>query len=603
MTPCGWRGGSSAMLRAIHEWIGLSMLPVLLKELREQSLAKRTYVLRTVYALAMYTIFYLIYHAELGGLASGDVSVLGQGHKLFTQVVIWQFIGIYLFLPALVAPLIGSEDERGNLDLLLTTRLKTWELLAQMLFSRLIGMGTFLLLALPIAAVAFTLGGVSATRIGTAVIALLLTLLQVGCWSLWCSARSHSSMKALVGAYFGGVIVLFILVPLFAALPSLVLYRLGATMVPYPFLLFWLSNRSLGDIAFSGVMVVASAVVFFLFAMRALRRRQLWPSPTMREQMSVYRLSRLREIFARTPTVVHTARLEESPTSGFEKWRQRFGTRGGDGARRNELSPDLPAEQALSWRELRLLAVTKPEFRTAVGWTSALVVLTVLAIDIWDISMHGSLRPFGTRWLLDGILFTAMAAITCVSATLINRERAAGVLDLLLASPLSTHELITQKLAGARRLGEIACAVIAILGACEVRLSMGSRFMPALREIVFIVAAAWIYLRLCAWIGLAISLIVRNKLHAVVIALIVLCAWGFLPQIIVNYFVATASGPSQAWQYLRLLSFSEIVRVGSGSSLAWSAFATVNLLWYGMLLYLVRRWCLRHADEKIGRVS
>src|SRR5258708_25819801 len=172
--------------------------PLLAKELIELAAARRTYVLRALYALGMFGLFVAVFARQFLAMQRGDIEVFGEGGKLFDAMVWWQFAGIYLFLPVLVAPMIPLEEQRGNLDLLLVSGVGPVQLLFQTLLSRLIGMGGFVLLALPIAGLAYTLGGVSVEHIGVAAVCLFYAAIQTRCVALWCSAKYPSPLPALV---------------------------------------------------------------------------------------------------------------------------------------------------------------------------------------------------------------------------------------------------------------------------------------------------------------------------------------------------------------------------------------------------------------------
>ncbi|MBC8113528.1 MAG: hypothetical protein H7062_04065, partial [Candidatus Saccharimonas sp.] len=184
--------------------------PLLTKELVELSARRRTYLVRTVYAIALYSVTMWTYWCWLGQFEADSFEMLGRGQTLFNELLRWQFWGLYLFLPVVTSSAITSEKERDTLSLLLLTKLGSWTILLEKLLSRLVAMGSFLLLGLPLAAVAYSLGGVDVESIWKATYVLSVTSLQVASFALLCSTWFRTTSSAFVGTYLLGTVgVLF----------------------------------------------------------------------------------------------------------------------------------------------------------------------------------------------------------------------------------------------------------------------------------------------------------------------------------------------------------------------------------------------------------
>ncbi len=184
--------------------------PLLAKELVELSARRRTYLVRTVYAIALYSVTMWTYWRWLGQFEADSFEMLGRGQTLFNELLRWQFWGLYLFLPVVTSSAITSEKERDTLSLLLLTKLGSWTILWEKLLSRLVAMGSFLLLGLPLAAVAYSLGGVDVETIWKAMYVLSVTSLQVASFALLCSTWFRTTSSAFVGTYLLGTVgVLF----------------------------------------------------------------------------------------------------------------------------------------------------------------------------------------------------------------------------------------------------------------------------------------------------------------------------------------------------------------------------------------------------------
>jgi len=179
-------------------------LPLLAKELTEQSARRRTYIIRVVYAAALYGFTLWAFWNQLGSWNSNSFAMIGKGRELFEALAYLQFAGLYLFLPAMTCGVLTSEKERETLSLLLLTKLGPWTIVFEKLLGRLVPMASFVLLSTPLLAVAYSLGGVEAFEIGQLAWALSVTALQVGSLSLACSAWCRTTSSAFLSSYLIG---------------------------------------------------------------------------------------------------------------------------------------------------------------------------------------------------------------------------------------------------------------------------------------------------------------------------------------------------------------------------------------------------------------
>lgn len=179
-------------------------LPLLAKELTEQSARLRTYIIRVVYAAALYGFTLWVFWNQVGSWNSNSFAMIGKGRELFTALALLQFAGLYLFLPAMTCGVLTSEKERETLSLLLLTKLGPWTIVFEKLLGRLVPMATFVLLSTPLLAVAYSLGGVEAFEIGQLAWSLSVTALQIGSLSLACSAWCRTTSSAFMSSYLVG---------------------------------------------------------------------------------------------------------------------------------------------------------------------------------------------------------------------------------------------------------------------------------------------------------------------------------------------------------------------------------------------------------------
>ena len=117
--------------------------------------------------------------------------------------MILQFGAVFAFLPAMMSGVLTYEKERDSLALLFLTDLRPWEIILQKYLGRLIPMLTFLLLSMPLTALAYSLGGITLDDLIRSGYMVLLACLQVGAFSLMCSAWCRTSLSAFLCAYLG----------------------------------------------------------------------------------------------------------------------------------------------------------------------------------------------------------------------------------------------------------------------------------------------------------------------------------------------------------------------------------------------------------------
>src|SRR5262245_48489664 len=96
-------------------------LPLLARDLIAQAARKRTYVIRVVYASLLFLAAYLMFHNHLQAGRTSPLAVLGTGRQMFTTVVALQFIGVYVFTPAITCGVLTHEKEKASLQLLFLT--------------------------------------------------------------------------------------------------------------------------------------------------------------------------------------------------------------------------------------------------------------------------------------------------------------------------------------------------------------------------------------------------------------------------------------------------------------------------------------------------
>jgi ABC-type transport system involved in multi-copper enzyme maturation permease subunit len=179
-------------------------LPLLGKELRERANRPRTYVIRVVAAVLFFGTFLWFCGSSLQAAEAGGI---GGGSAVLLPVLTLQLVGIHLFIPALMCGSIAAERESGTLDLLRLTRLGPWRIVMEKFFAGLLPVVTFVLLGVPLYAVAYALGGVEPEEVLYIAWVLVLALAEVGAFTLLMSACCTTPISAFVATYaLGGIL-------------------------------------------------------------------------------------------------------------------------------------------------------------------------------------------------------------------------------------------------------------------------------------------------------------------------------------------------------------------------------------------------------------
>ena len=415
-------------------------LPLLAKELIEQSARKRTYVIRVVYASILFFTAFLLFYEELRVGTTSPMAVLGKGRELFMSLVALQFAGIYLFMPAMMCGVVTQEKERASLQLLFLTRLGPWTILFEKLAGRLIPMLYFLLLSLPLLAFAYTLGGVSLASLLTGVWMLALTAIQMGALALVCSTYFRTTVGAFIWTYllgiamFAGPALFWLIVHVFTGFDVVQAMRnSGISSEGWLFLvespLFGIMHfmasvhtpgGAPGHLAAHSVFVLGASALFLVLARRFLVRRAFVPPRNV--VLNVFQI--LDRIFVR----LNNNRL----TRGVE-----FVSH----------SAALPDADPVAWRETTKRSLGKGRYLARIFVALEVPVALLCLITIFD-----ALNAEPLELLLFVVWIVTVLMVSVQASSLIAGERSHQTLDVLATTPLKGRDIIRQKFRSVRRL-------------------------------------------------------------------------------------------------------------------------------------------------------
>jgi hypothetical protein len=609
-----WESTDNIMQKRISNFL-LSLkhcgLPLLTKELIEQSARRRTFIVRVVYASLLFFTAFLMFYQELRVGATNSLAVLGKGRELFTLVVMLQFTGIYFFMPAMTCSVVTQEKERASLQLLFLTRLGPWAILFEKLASRVIPMLCFLLLSLPLLAFAYTLGGLTLASLLTGVGLLVLAVIQMGTLALLCSAFFRTTVGAFmwsylltIGMFFGPPLVWVLVKSLFGFDIDQYLQRTNLGLQNWGILahlpLFGMAQFEVGQrflagavwpLAFHAVLVaLQSSLCLVLARVFLVRRASLSPRNVV---LNVFKI--LDRIFLR---------LNNNPlTKGIVFVRD---------------SAALPDQDPVGWRETTKRSLGKGQYLARI-----FVALEVPIAGLCLTCIFASLSADPLGLLLALLWLVAILMVSVQSASLIAGERSHQTLDVLSSTPLLGRDIIRQKFRSVFRLMLVLAIPFAtIFGfTAAMRWNMpdyryrfaGSGWQPPeFRLGVYLTCSlltVLIYLPLVAWMSFYIGLRVKTQARAIVAAMGAVLVWCLGPMIFIAMPIEIIFRPAfdSGWAFCLLTS--PIGMVGFNEDYNWNQLLNrpwlamfLNFSWYAIWVVFFRWLCFAQADRLLGRV-
>ena len=516
-------------------------LPLLKRELIELAQRKRTYVLRCICLLAFALVF-LTFYAELNSRAVNLMWMLGQGRDMSAVLFITLMVTIYVLAPAMACAAITSEKEKQTLGLLLISRLTPLGIVLEKICSRMLPLLSLVIVAAPLFGISYLFGGISFYDTSLGLMILLFTIFQITAVAVFCSAVLETSIAAFWATYL-------ILAALYFTWPILV----EAHILPSP---DFLSSRSGEEFLFFpgyqlamlventqswpeiAILTVPQLMVTLLFAVAA-RFGVVWFSYGTAHSLERQWL-RL-QAFAIGPV---TSRFRGSKV-------------GDEVACRLTEADSLPVEcsstgladlKPIGWREKRRNSLNRP--RTLLLFSAGFFLLQ------WWVLEENSSGAAADCCSLFSFVFLIVAVLLVLSQTcrLFGREREQQTLEVLLATPLNSFEILKQKRSGVNRL--ILLLLIPVLGTCFFNVfyttvrscTLTQAYMSGpnyqyrssstahVGTIHWICAStlytmcavgnAFIYMHLAKWVALALGLKLNSQMKAMIgslVSILVLC--------------------------------------------------------------------------------
>jgi ABC-type transport system involved in multi-copper enzyme maturation permease subunit len=536
-------------------------LPILAKDLLERASRKRTYVFRFIYGLALFVAACTLFYGNIGVSADAGQS-LGRGADHFGWLMSIQLAVLYAIVPIISAGAVAGEKQRDTLGLLLVTTLSPSQIILQKFAARTASILSFVCLSFPLLAITYTFGGVTSGELVLGMLGLIVVCLQLGAFAILCSTYFQTTTQALAITYL--------------------------SFLCYEFMRFQVSESGTFFAPPSAAGVVLGAVTTWICLTFA--------AGVLVDRAFVQSRNYLLEFFRYLDHVFESMNVV---TGGIVLVRDRG---------------FLPKRAPIRWRETRKksLGTFRYLFRVLVA-----MEFPILFCIQWMRLSPPTVRSFnasddGLAVLLDLLWISAAALVTLHAASLISEERSRQTLSVLLATPISSKRILSEKLSGVRRLVAVLLVPFATIVVFE-------HWFYSHRSFDYLVLSALTvvtYLTVTQWVALAIGLRFPNQLTAIVGSVLVIAVWaGGLTLTLPLLKYLGVEGGAVATAIHALSPIDMIVSVqnsatygsvyrGTASPWATSPVATVvHFSFYLGVAFALQWWCRRAADHYLGRIS
>jgi len=584
-------------------------LPLLRRELTELANRRRTYIVRVVGAIVILFFVFIAYNQEISGrmgrpiTATTDLSArfLGIGGDVFRRITPTLFFAIQLLIPALCCAAVTSEKESNTFGTLLLTRLSPGVIVVEKFLSRLVPMLTLLALTFPVLAHVHALGGVDTNQLVGTLWLLFAECLLFASISILCSSWFATTVSAFTVSYFvtGLLAILSLSLDFETFVPSAI-WRTAqhARTVPPSSqlgLTFHLILSSLGLANSAGptpgwILVFVSSIPALLTTIACLL---------------VARLVLVRRAF-----ITHASILMKF-FRAVDVFFKDINDRTTGGIMIISDSTSMPLYQPVVWREQNKKSLGKLRYLIRI-----LVAIEFPTLLICAYAAIGSARSgFDGLYILQVVVWIMAAVVAMVKgSTLFTSERANQTLEPLLATPMTTVEILDQKIAGMRRLLVVLAVPVLTVNFTHAILSInfsGAEILSVstARGLVYLflsVCCCFVMFRLIAWSSLGIGLRVHSQTKAVLISFGFWGVWSALPFVVTSLmhphpetgiFMAMFSPVTVPLSVESLMIYG--IRSNEDFPIHW--WAVASLIVYGLVSIAVQHFVRSSASKFLQR--
>ncbi|MFC1634545.1 ABC transporter permease subunit [Planctomycetota bacterium] len=208
--------------------------PIFDKELRVSSRRRRSYVLRCAYIVALSVFIVSAWYSILGARSSGSVvyqvSRFSQiGRTVIASIVWFQFVVAQLIAIVMLSASISDEIRAGTLAVLMTTPIRSFQIVAGKLLSRLLQLILLLAISLPLLTIVRVFGGVTWAFVLSSVCVTLTAVFFSGAVSLLLSMTYRQAHIVILVTIIGYMVIFGILPGLFNLLAVAGLFNRDTT--------------------------------------------------------------------------------------------------------------------------------------------------------------------------------------------------------------------------------------------------------------------------------------------------------------------------------------------------------------------------------------
>ncbi len=207
--------------KVANGWLAVRQNPIILKELRYRMRSWRGVIDLGLYTLIL-GIIGLISYASLasstrfysysyysGYNTSYNARSQELGTNYFTAIVVAQLFLACVLAPGFSAGAIAGEKERQTYDVLLVTLLRPRDIVFGKLFAALAYLLLVLVAGIPVASVAFLMGGVSLDQLFMALLVMVVASVMVGSVGIFWSSAMRTSREASRYTFWSILVLLF----------------------------------------------------------------------------------------------------------------------------------------------------------------------------------------------------------------------------------------------------------------------------------------------------------------------------------------------------------------------------------------------------------
>ena len=410
--------------------------PIFDKELRVCSRRRRSYVLRCAYIAALCIFIVSAWYSILGARSSGSavyqVSRFSQiGRTVIASIVWFQFVIAQLIAIVMLSYSIRDEIRAGTLAVLMTTPIRSFQIVTGKLLSRLLQLILLLAISLPLLTIVRVFGGVTWSFVISSVCVTLTAVFLSGAVSLLLSMTYRQSHIVILVSIMGYMVIFGILPGLFNLLAVAGLFNEEITQsiiaLTNPFWAFAATNAK------------------FLFQSGAPRLFS-WPLHCLLMlilTMMVMALSFLRvrkaalgEAFGKTGGLWSrlTAKRTIRTYSGYERY-----------------EPMIPVTgPPIIWKEMRkgIIGRGRGDIVFFILLVAAFLISAVLMLFIGRGNARMMVLP---HFIMSGLYLVVMIRLAVFSAGSLTMEKEARTWPILLATPLADREIVRGKAIAAFR--------------------------------------------------------------------------------------------------------------------------------------------------------